>query len=570
MEDDKIQFMCWRAILTMLVLAMICSSGNGTICPAPCQCQNDILRTLCASASLEFVPIQLNPELHELDLSNNRIVHIHFSFPFYEKLVTLNLSNNRIKSIGNSNFNSQKNLTHLDLSNNQIENLTKDSLKGLKALVHLDLSNNSLEEINSGAFRELHSLTVIKLCGNKLVHLEESLFRAVKNLRELYLNDNQFLEVPTAALSDTVQLQYLALSRNLILSVEDGDMANLPELNTLLLDSNVISELHPDGLSSLVTLDHLDLSDNNLTAVPTIPLDKLSSLTTLRLSGNFISHIPHVAFRGLFHLRILKIDCLETLEQIDSRAFIDNINLEEVHMDYNVRIEKLPTRLFHGNPKVKFISVRYNNLQTLEAIHFPVDQLHELRVGGNPLNCNCSLGWLWHLIQKYKSNPLKLNETVHVENKKTKINTSDLILDIGDITCVGPEGLSSQLLADATRSQLDCSVGWMAAISVTLTLIFSLLVIGGVVYCAPKHRSRTNKKELSEIEETLRRNMPSSHSRKNEPYEPSQIEKYVISSPSMIDKEYRSLPPWDPYGASSVNMYEQLNENGVRPHIVYV
>ncbi|KAJ8950260.1 hypothetical protein NQ318_021114 [Aromia moschata] len=512
MEDDKIHSMWWRAVSTVLVLVMMGSNGHAAICPSACRCENDILKTSCASASLEFVPIQLNPELHELDISNNKIVQIHFSFPFYENLLNLNLSHNRIKTLGNSNFNSQKNLTRLDLSHNQIENLTRDSLKGLKALTYLDLSSNSLEEINPAAFRELHSLSVLKFGGNKLIHLEEGLFRACKNLKELYLNDNQFLELPTAALTDTVHLRLLSLSQNLILTVEDGDMPNLSELQTLLLDSNVISEIHPDGLSSLTALSHLDLSDNNITAMPTASLAKLSSLTTLRLSGNYISHILPVAFRGLFHLRVLKIDRLDTLKQIDSRAFVDNIKLE---------------KNTHG------------------------------------LQC-----WLWQLIQEHKARSLKLNETY--SEKKMKTVTLDLILDVNDIFCYGPEDIEGELLADATKSQMDCSVSWMAAVSVTVTVTFILAVIGGVLYWAPKRRSRPIKKEISEIQDTIRRNMPPpTPPRKNEPYE-VQVEKYILPPHMMIQNDYRSLPSWDPYGAGTVNIYEQLNEPRDRPHIVYV
>ncbi|KAJ8986244.1 hypothetical protein NQ317_009950 [Molorchus minor] len=566
MEDDKIQFM-W----TLLVLVMISSDVNGAICPNACRCENDVLKTTCSSASLEFVPIQLNPELHVLDISNNKILQIHFSFPFYENLLTLNLSNNRIKTLGNSNFNSQKNLTLLDISSNRIENLTKDSLKGLKALTHLDLSNNSLEEISSESFRELHSLKILRLCRNKLVHLEEGVFRSCRKLKELYLNDNQFLELPTTALTGTPHLKCLSLSRNLIQSVPDGEMPNLSELEMLLLDSNVISDIRHDGLSGLVALTHLDLSDNNITVMPTGPLAKLSKLTILKLSGNFIGHILPVAFRGLFHLKVLKIDRMEVLTQIDARAFVDNIYLEKIDMDYNVGIKDLPTRLFHGNPKVRYISVKYNNLETLEAIHFPLDQLHDLRVGGNPLNCNCSLGWLWQLIQEYKVKSLKLNKTSSIDIKKSKPGPSDLILDVDDITCVGPEDLDGFLLAEATKSQMDCSVSWMAAVSVTVTVMFILLVIGGVVYWAPRRRSKSNKKEISEIEDTIRRGMPPPPPpRKNEVYSGMPLDKYIMPPPVMIQNDYRSLPNWDPYGAGTVNIYEQLNESRERPHIVYV
>ncbi|XP_072402908.1 uncharacterized protein [Diabrotica undecimpunctata] len=567
MEDDKIQLMYWKAIIMVLVLAMTGLNSDGAICPAACRCENDILTTSCSSANLEFVPIQLNPELHELDLSNNKISQIHFSFPFYEKLVTLNLSRNRIKTLGNNNFESQINLTHLDLSTNQIENITKDSLKGLKALTYLDLSRNNLGELQEPAFRELHSLIVLKLRENKLAHLEEGLFVSVKNLRELYLNDNQFLEVPTNCLVDTVNLNYLSLSKNYIREVEDGKVPTLPELHTLLLDDNLITNIHSGGLSSLVALDYLDLSNNNLKIIPTESLSKLSSLSILKLSGNFISDIPPVAFRGLFHLKILHIDRLETLKKIDARAFVDNINLEKVNLNYNIGISKLPTRLFHGNPKITSLCVRYNSLQTIEAIHFPLDQLRELNLGGNPLQCNCSLGWLWQLSQEYKSKPSKSNSTNKDQN--AKFTNYDLLLDVDDIKCDGPVELKEALLSNVTKSQMDCSNGWMAIVSVTLTVLFIIIVIGGVVYWAPKRKSKLSTKDLS-IHESLQ-NLPSTNiNKKSELYETAQAEKYILPNPIIIHNEYHSLPSWDPYGESSVNIYEQLNFNRDRPHIVYV
>lgn len=562
MEYEKIPFLCGRTLLIILVLAMTGSKSNGAICPAACRCENDVLRTSCASASLEFVPIQLNPELHELDLSRNKIVHIHFSFPFYEELIVLNLSHNKIKTLGNSNFLSQKNLTHLDLQYNQIENLTKESFKGLKALSHLDVSNNSLEVIQETTFRDLHSLVVLRLAGNKLVHLEAGLFRSGKNLKEIYLNDNQFLEIPTEALADTVRLRYLSLSRNYIRYIEDGAMPNLPELHTLLLNYNIVTEIHPDGLSTLISLMYLDLSNNNLTVMPTESLAKLSNLTTLTLSGNFITVLQPISFRGLFNLKILKINRLMTLKQIDVRTFVDNINLEKINMDYNLGIIKLPTRLFHGNSKLTYVSVRFNGLQNLEAIHFPLDQLHELRLGGNPLQCNCSLGWLWQLIQSYKTK--SINTSTNTKSEKL-IPNIDLILDEHDIICEGPEDLHGKHLSSATKHQMDCSVGWLAAISVTITVIFILVVIGGVVYWAPKRRTKSSR------EEKLRSSLPEPNiPRKSDSYEAAQIEKYILQPSMMIHNEYRTLTPWDPYGPSVVNIYEQINDNRERPHIVYV
>lgn len=55
-------------------------------------------------------------------------------------------------------------------------------------------------------------------------------------------------------------------------------------------------------------------------------------------------------------------------------------------------------RLFQGNPNVLEIYMQGNSLQTLYSAQFPVDQLERLYLGDNPLQCNCSLLWLWRLV----------------------------------------------------------------------------------------------------------------------------------------------------------------------------
>ncbi|XP_056645424.1 chondroadherin-like [Diorhabda sublineata] len=563
MEDDKIHNIYWRTVLLTLVLTMTRLYSSAAICPTACRCQNDVLKTSCSSASLEFVPIQLNPELHELDLSNNRIVQIYFSFPFYEKLIYLNLSTNKIKTLGNSNFNSQINLTHLDLSSNQIENITKDTFKGLKSLTHLDLSRNNLKELHVAAFRDLYSLIVLKLFSNKIVHLDQGLLMTTKNLKELHLNDNQLLEIPADILIDTLHLIHLSLSKNYIRELKEGAIPNLPDLQTLLLDDNIITEIHPACLANLINLYYLDLSNNNLKIIPTESLSKLSNLNILKLTGNFITSIPAVAFRGLFNLRILYIDQLEALTKIDMRAFVDNVNLEKVNMNHNIGMNKLPSRLFYGNPKITSISVTYNHLGTIEAINFPLDQLKELNVGGNPLQCNCSLNWLWQLVQEYKSKTIRSNLTFI--NKNSKMSNSDLILDINDITCDGPEEVHNSPLISLAKHHIDCTYSWIAVFSVTISVIFILIIVGGVIYMSPKSIFKSTNTELPITE----RSRNPSIREKSESYEGKLTEKYTLPTSMIIHNDYGTYS-WDPCGASTENIYEQLNDSKNRPHIVYV
>lgn len=524
------------------------------MCPARCRCNDDVLRASCIAAGLEVVPIQLNPDVQHMDLSKNRITNVHFTLSFYSNLVSLDLSSNKIQTLGSGNFESQNKLKVLNLSNNKVEFLSKDSLKGLKNLTELDLSFNHLEELSVDSFHDLHSLQVMKLPNNRMVYLEAGIMRPVKELKELYLNDNQLLEVPGPAIADALNLQLLALSRNLLVSVEDGGIPALPELRVLLLDSNIISELHVGAFSGLGMLQHLDLSDNNFTAIPTAPLAKLSNLTTLQFSRNLISSVPPVAFRGLFQLRHLYLNSLDFLTHIDPRAFVDNIDLEKVWLDENLEITKLPTRLFHGNPKLADVSIRNNQITTLEVSHFPLDQLKFLRLGGNPFQCNCSLLWLWRLEQEQKH--LTENSTV-----------GDLYIDTEEIRCAGPEGLTDVLLVDATESQVDCSLGWIAVVSGIL-LCFVLVGTVSTLMCLGPMKRRLKRAHLPIPAGDMapKPAVPPKEIVYQEPH----VDKYIMG-PSLI-ADYRGLPPWDVFSDNTnIDIYRQFDAHvKTRPHIVYV
>lgn len=55
-------------------------------------------------------------------------------------------------------------------------------------------------------------------------------------------------------------------------------------------------------------------------------------------------------------------------------------------------------RLFHGDASRLDIALQDNAFTTLDAAQLPIDRLSRLRLAGNPFVCNCSLAWLWRLI----------------------------------------------------------------------------------------------------------------------------------------------------------------------------
>ncbi|KRT82388.1 hypothetical protein AMK59_4733 [Oryctes borbonicus] len=542
----------------LVFLLLILATAARDLCPTRCRCNNEELQAFCANAALEVVPIQLNPEIRSIDLSDNKISTVHLTLNFYHNLIFLDLARNKIQTLGSSNFESQHNLKYLNLSSNDIEALSKDSFKGLRALVDLDLSFNKIDEIAKNAFRELHSLQILRLTGNQIISLEDDLLEPAKLLQELYLNSNQLLNVPKLAIRHCVKLKVVSFSQNLLISIDEDYLLALPELQTLELSSNVLNNLHPAALSGLSSLENLDLSDNNFTAVPTVSLTKLSKLKCLRLSGNFFTTVPPVAFRGLFQLKYLKLDRLELLTKIDSRALVDNINLEEIWLDDNIALETLPTRLFHGNPKITHISVRNCKLTTLEVSHYPLDQLKWLKLGGNPLTCNCSILWLWRLVQIQKKR--------HLSNHSA---TNDLMIDADDIICDGPEPLTGSLLADTTESQVGCSIGRLAAVCAVGSTLILLTIVVVFLYCGPlkKRARKKNPQQSSHHHRSRSQNVDEEIHH----YEDPMASKYVISPP--LIGEYKTLPHWEPYTKENsdfcAHQYNDPSHNA-RPHIVYV
>lgn len=534
----------------MLLILLLVDRAR-SMCPSVCRCNDDLLQVSCVNASLEVFPIQLNPDVRHINLRDNKISDVHYALNIYSSLESLDLSGNKLQSLGSLNFVSQLKLKRLNLSGNDVHVLTKESLKGLRVLTELDLSFNRIEELSANTFRDLQSLEVLRLRGNQIVHMSEELFKPVKLLRELHLDGNQLLRMPGHAIVEGLNLQWLSLSENLLESVDEEDVPFLPALRVLLLNGNVIKDIHAGALSSLTSLEHLDLSDNNFTFVPTASLAKLSNLTKLQFSENSIKAIPPVAFRGLFQLRYLHLDRLGVLSQIDPRAFVDNINMEKVWLDDNIAISNIPTRMFHGNPRVTHISIKNNQLVTLEASHFPLDQLVRLELSGNPFRCNCSLLWLWRLQEEQRSRVV--NST----------DFGELTVDVENLRCAGPEPLGEVPFQDVSESQLGCSISWIAAASIVAFLCFILTTVFSVIYYSSAKR-RLKEREMTPRESARCSNGGSFSLSYGDPAP----DKYIIGSG--LVHEYRALPQWT-YSKSDAEIYNQYDNNiPGRAHIVYV
>lgn len=448
--------------MASLILASLPTLSQG-ICPARCRCNDTALIASCVSGSLDVVPIQLNPEIRHLDLSGNRVVSVHHTFDFYGNLKTLNLASNFIHTLGSHNFKFQSTLTSLNLSSNVIKNITKNALRGLKLLRDLDLSSNNITEMEELSFHDTNELEYLNLSGNSMTSLPDDLLKSLPLLRTLLLSRNVLLEVPTGNLALVKPtLEILDLSSNLIEELVSGSLPSMNVLTFLNLADNGILRIANDAFDQLPNLKILDLSGNKLTSVPTVAISRLNVLTTLTLNGNPLESLHSVAFQNLFELKNLELNNC-SIADVHPRAFADNVNLERISMDGNRDLRVLPARVLYGARYLRWVSLRHCSLATLQPTQFPVDGLSSLRVGHNPLVCNCSVHWLWNVLR--------------AEERR---NETRLDLDVQDIVCVDEEFIGKSLIS-LPEGSLRCrlsplylslsAAGCLAATATILALI---------------------------------------------------------------------------------------------------
>ncbi|XP_014204457.1 slit homolog 1 protein-like [Copidosoma floridanum] len=459
-----------QALLVLLLLLTAIQSASAGLCPVRCRCDDESLRSSCAYGSLDIVPIQLNPEIRHIDLSGNRISGLHMAFEFYENLESLDLSSNLIHTLGSNNFRVQQRLVKLNLSSNAIRTLAKTALHGLAALKHLDLSNNNITDMDEQALRYTSELEHLDLSGNQITSLPAGLLRNLHRIKSLVLSRNSLLESPAANLALTPSLERLDFSDNLIQELGKDSLPSMPGLVHLDLSNNVLRSISDDAFDRVPGLRSLWLAGNNLTSVPSQALSKMIMLTSLLLSRNPLGELRSLAFRNLFDLRQLELnDC--SIGRVEARAFADNVNLERISMDGNRELAELPPRVLYAAGNLRWVSLRRCRLSSLQPTQFPVDGLSALRVGGNPLVCNCSAHWLWNVLQT-------------AEERKNESSSSHLEIDSGDIVCADEEFAGKPLIG-LPEASLKCRLSALYLCLLVLgCLLATAAVLGLVAYLA--------------------------------------------------------------------------------------
>ncbi|CAL8126980.1 unnamed protein product [Orchesella dallaii] len=424
-------------------------SSTSSFCPPYCSCDDIALSVDCHSASnLRVVPIFLNPQIKFLSLSKNQIKDITMSLQFYSELQVLDISHNKLESLGKTNFESLKSLHLLNVSYNSIKALESGVFIGLAHIRVVDLSGNQLDRVEREIFWSLSSIKEIILDRNRLEFLDWDLFRGLDTLERIsakfnfiqviepstsfslssggssvgavvgsltsknysnYKNGSESVNMTAARRSKgevsswtLKSVRYLDISSNQLTRVKDYGLVIFGALKELNLCCNYIHTLEEKAflISSTATsssghLERLNLSQNRLGRVPTESLEKLgSTLRQLDLSSNRISdHISKNAFRGLVNLESLQLSDNPEILNIDPDALSENINLINFEADYLSNVTEISPNLLKNKVFLENFSLKYASISSLSPEFFqpPISNVVGcLDLAGNPIDCNCS------------------------------------------------------------------------------------------------------------------------------------------------------------------------------------
>lgn len=317
--------------------------------------------------------------IQSLDLSHNTLRRIH-SNAFSSKLVSVDLSFNRLSELSDASFNGLAYIKLINLSSNHLVALPPNVFNTSTTLNSLYLQNNSISALSPRIFTGLEQLLLLNLSGNALKWVPDSIFSGLIRLIVLKISHNQLVSIDSTLFNDLISLQVLDLSNNRIETISPLAFQSLKNLVTLDLSKNSISQIS-SHLNSLFVLRNLYLDSNQLRQIDNHSLKNLTSLQDLGLANNALEKVP----TGI-PPRILSLDLGEnTINTLNNESFEGMSQLIGLRLVGN-RITELPEGFCKHLSKVTVLNLSSNMIQTISPSAFSgCPNLRVLRLDTNLL-----------------------------------------------------------------------------------------------------------------------------------------------------------------------------------------
>ena len=315
-------------------------------------CQNAFLNT--------FPQARIAPNTTHIDLSNNKIDRLNETdFVNLPNLVSLNVENNVISSIDENAFCGSANLSHLYLAYNKFRNIPY--LNCLHTLQTLDLSANIINKANAKfpvSFKSMTQLKNLTLAKNALKEITRD------NLANLHHSSIEILnlnEIGLETIDNDVFLPFnklteLDLSTNRLLTTSDlktamDSLRNATHMKILLLEEIVkdYDDILPDTFQGLSgsSIEYFSLAGSEINTLASNTFSPLKSLRVLNLARTAINVIEDGALLGLDQLEHLDMTGPESPENQQVKWIIPNNFFPETLIYLNLNERNLST-INHG------------------------------------------------------------------------------------------------------------------------------------------------------------------------------------------------------------------------------
>ena len=179
------------------------------------------------------------------------------------------------------------------------------------------------------------------------------------------------------------------------------------------------------------------LAKNPLTEVPTRTLFQVkTTLTYLDLSATDLVELEDHSFHGLYGLRILILNDLPRLREIQAMAFDSLAELDTLEIQHNPNLVYIDPFAFYDNLHASkpnhvqraFLTANALGFLSPSLLHW--DEMEIMDLSGNPWNCDCNLKWILEVRHELRN----LEET----------------------KCFTPPALTNTSFSDMTLSDMEC------------------------------------------------------------------------------------------------------------------
>ncbi|KAM9331463.1 toll-like receptor 3 [Gastrophryne carolinensis] len=294
------------------------------------------------------------PLLEILNLQHNEFIKIsEKAFLACKGLVELHLNSNGLREITGDPFRNLQRLKTLDVSHNKMRSTALGETQQLSNLTRLLFSHNLISEIKyeALAFLEISPVQMLDLSSNPVQRIGPRCFHPLKNLTTLLMANmtlgTRLTEQLCIELTST-QIEVLILHNTQLSQITNTTFKGLASTNLKSLDisKNSLSKIDNDSFIHLQSLKFLNLKENQVRVLSSRALNGLSNVTSLNLQS-FFSSSP----------------------KIDNLSFQWLGNLEYLNMDKNLDIE-FKQLTFTGLTSLKKLSLNYCSFKTFTNITF--------------------------------------------------------------------------------------------------------------------------------------------------------------------------------------------------------